>query len=61
MKKSLLYSIIGGVLGAAGIFVEVKAHKAECEELYQAGYNGVVDAAKDIGMEMQDEEPKEEQ
>jgi len=61
MKKSLLYNIIGAVLGAGGIFVGLKAHKAECEELYQAGYNGVIDAAKETGLVDQEEEPKDEQ
>ena len=61
MKKSLLYNIIGAVLGAGGIFVGIKAHKAECDELYQAGYNGVYDAAKETGLADEEEEPKDEQ
>lgn len=61
MKKSLLYNIISAVLGAGGVIVGLKAHKAECEELYQAGYNGVIDAAKETGLVDQEEEPKDEQ
>ena len=61
MKKSQLYEIIGGLLAGAGIVAGLKAHKAECEELYQAGYNGVMDAAKETGLVTQEEEPKEEQ
>lgn len=61
MKKSLLYNIIGAVLAGGGVFVGLKAHKAECEELYQAGYNGVIDAAKETGLVDQEEEPEEEQ
>ena len=61
MKKSHLYEFIGGVLAGAGIIVGLKAHKAECEELYQAGYNGVIDAAKETGLVTQEEEPEEEQ
>lgn len=64
MKKSLLYNVIGAVLGAGGIFVGIKAHKAECEELYKAGYDGVYDAyaaAREAGLVTQEEEPEEEQ